>query len=101
MDRRFLGSGGYRMKRVARLVYSLMLTGVLLVGCSTYVSKDAAMDVAVHDLGLIQINVSNLEGTLDETSSPASYTVTFDYAGQHYVYVIDAKDKNVISKNIT
>lgn len=87
------------MKKSIRLLCLIVFFGLFLASCSDYVTKDAAMDAAVGDLGLIQINVSNLEGKIDKTVSPVVYTVTFDYAGQHYVYVIDAKDKSVISKS--
>ncbi|WP_320129800.1 hypothetical protein [uncultured Sphaerochaeta sp.] len=88
------------MKKRFWLICLFVLVGILCAGCSSYISKSVAMDVAMQDLGLIQINVSNLEGTINKANTPVMYAITFDYAGQHYVYDIDAKTKDILSKSI-
>lgn len=90
------------MKKSRFIVAALALLLVFsLAGCGKYISKSKAMDVAMKDLGLIQINVSDLTADLDKSSDPAIYKVTFVYASQDYTYQIDAGSGSIIKKDIT
>ena len=88
------------MKRV-KICAVLLVLVLILSACSSYISKSDAMDAAMKDLGLIQINVSNLTAELDKSTSPVSYKVTFVYISQNYTYVIDAESGTVIKKDIS
>jgi hypothetical protein len=91
-------------KRIAMKVLGAILAGgivLTLMSCSIgYISKSDAMNVAMEDLNLQQINVSNLTATLKKQNTPVAYKVVFIYATQTYEYLIDAKTKAIISKGI-
>jgi uncharacterized membrane protein YkoI len=94
--------GGIKVKKVRIIVLLLVFVLVMsFAGCGKYLSKSKAMDVAMKDLGLIQINVSDLNAGLDKDSDPAIYKVSFVYASQDYTYVINAESGAIISKDIT
>lgn len=75
--------------------FVLILT---LSGCSKYISKNDAMDVAMKDLGLIQINVSDLTAELDKNSDPVSYKIDFVFASKDYTYIVNAETGAILSK---
>lgn len=84
------------MKKV-RILALLCMVILTLAGCSKFISKSNAMDIAMKDLGLIQINVSDLSAELDKSGETASYKVTFVYASQDYTYIIDAETGEILS----
>jgi len=87
--------------RIAALAILVLSLTFFVLGCSGgYIGANGAMEVAMKDLGLLQMNVSNLTAKLDGAAVPASYKVTFIYASQTYQYLVDAKTGVIMSKGV-
>lgn len=74
-------------------------TSTVVVG-SSLIGKTDASEIALHDAGLSQSNVSDLTSKLDFDDGHFQYEVNFCNNGTEYEYVIQAKDGNIIARDI-
>jgi len=85
------------MKRYVIVVWALLLVFVL-AGCGKYITSEAAIDVALEDLGINRVGAAKTDATLDKESDPVSYIVKIDMNVYTVNYVIDAETGDIISK---
>lgn len=90
-----------RTVKAVVLVFVMLFQLAVFSGCGNgYISKNDAMEVAMEDMSLLQMNVSNLTATLEEQKNPVTYNVTFIYASKTYQYIVNAKTKAIVSKGV-